>query len=88
MRPGANWEQLVTMTIIYFRCPGHDVDTQLGSFGLPQKQFNKKLQNAGPLLTIHQTSWLVWLGSGKNSMALSVEFICLAAHLAWQWMKE
>ena len=48
----------------------------------------KQLQNAGPLLNIHQTSRLVWLGSGKICMALSVEFIYLAAHLARQWMKE
>ena len=25
-----------------------------------------KLQNPGPLLTMHQTSRLIWLGSGKN----------------------
>ena len=48
----------------------------------------KQLQNAGPLLNIHQTSRLVWLGSGKICMALSVEFIYLAARLARQWMKK
>ena len=30
----------------------------------------KQLQNAGPLLNIHQTSRLVWLGSGKICMCL------------------
>ena len=48
----------------------------------------KQLQNAGPLLNIHQTSRLVWLGSGKICMALTVEFIYLAARLARQWIKE
>ena len=31
-----------------------------------QVRFPKQLQNAGPLLTMDQTSQLIWLGSGKN----------------------
>ena len=51
--------------------------------------FLEQLQNAGPLLTIHQTSQLVWLSSGKICMSvLSVEFIYLVARLACQWMKK
>ena len=42
-----------------------------------------QLQNAWPLLNIHQTSRLVCrLGIGKIYMALSVEFIYLAVRLA------
>ena len=34
------------------------------TFALIKFAFWEQLQNAGPLLNIHQTSWLVWLGSG------------------------
>ena len=34
------------------------------AFALIKLAFWEQLQNAGPLLNIHQTSRLVWLGSG------------------------
>ena len=37
------------------------------AFALIKFAFWEQLQNAGPLLNIHQTSRLVWLGSGRKN---------------------